>query len=559
MFFIKAIRSLLLSASLGAALVACGGGSGSSTPAVANPPSATVTPSPIISPSPVTEPSPTPVSSPQPSPTATPSPVTTPTPSQTPVPTPTPTLSQCENPSATANISENEINVPENTLDGDLDTRWSAESGDGGAWLDIDCGGLAEISGVRIAFHRGDLRSAIFSIQASVDGQSWQTLIQSEQSSGDSLGKEYYDFGAEVQLRYFRFLGYGNSEENNDWNSVTEIDLVLAGEPIEDFIPADIIDLSYWKITLPLDNDANGSADEVDVDDIRNYEHPNFFYVDNDLNVVFAAPNKATTTANSSNTRSELRQMIRGTNTNISTSGAGNNFALAANPNASNFGAIGGKMSATLRVDHVALNADYKDKYPVHSMVVGQIHAGKDDGLTADGFGWGNEPLKIYFKKFPEHETGSVFWTYERNLAREDPDRTDIAYPVWGNTWENPSAPGAEGIALGETFSYAVNVYENTMYLTFSAEGKETIEYNIDLSDNVDAYGNVDSADFEEGYAGDWFYFKAGAYNQCNVNTEEGFWYTACGGTGVWSTDFANGDYVKATFFDITLEEAEVP
>ena len=127
-----------------------------------------------------------------------------------------------------------------------------------------------------------------------------------------------------------------------------------------------------------------------------------------------------------------------------------------------------------------------------------------------NGYGWGNEPIKIYYKKWPNHETGSVFWNYERNLAKKDPNRTDIAYPVWGNTWENPENPGAEGLKLGEEFSYTINVYENTMYLEFSSANKKTVKYQIDLANNVDAHGKVDEKDLATGYTGDWHYFKAG-------------------------------------------------
>ncbi|MGJ8693131.1 MAG: polysaccharide lyase family 7 protein [Thalassotalea sp.] len=68
-------------------------------------------------------------------------------------------------------------------------------------------------------------------------------------------------------------------------------------------------------------------------------------------------------------------------------------------------------------------------KFPAYSVVVGQIHAGTQSDKSA-GFGWGNEPLKIYFKKYPKHQYGSVFWTYEGNLPKEDINRTGIAYPV---------------------------------------------------------------------------------------------------------------------------------
>lgn len=322
--------------------------------------------------------------------------------------------------------------------------------------------------------------------------------------------------------------------------------------------PSQMFDLSHWKITLPMDDNGDGKVDEVDTKEIQGFSHPDYFYLDADGGMVFTAPNKATTTANSSNTRSELRQMPRGGNFRIKTKAPKNNFALASHPWARRFASVGGKMEATLKVNHVATRAGHPDKPPAYSVVVGQIHAGKDQALIATrlGFGYGNEPLKIYYKKWPEHNRGSVFWTYERNLPKDDSNRTDIAYPVWGYTWENPSDPGQNGIALDESFSYTVNVHDDVMHLTFSAAGKKTVRYSINLANNIDAYGKLDPLDHKMGYTGDWHYFKAGAYNQCSTKDAPGGWYAACLGTGDWKTDKKNGDYTQVTFSKLKLSKS---
>jgi len=249
-----------------------------------------------------------------------------------------------------------------------------------------------------------------------------------------------------------------------------------AGEKEKPVPPAGKFDLSHWNITLPLDENGDKKPDQVSVKKIQKYSHPDFFYLDNEGGMVFAAPNKATTTANSSNTRSELRYMLRGKKTRIKTHAPENNFAVEARKGSDKFGAVGGKMEATLRVDHVARNAGNPNKGPAYSAVVGQIHAVKYDN-TRSGFGYGNEPIKIYYKKWPGHKTGSVFWNYERNLAKDDPKRKDISYPVWGFTWDNPGDPGDKGVALGEAFSYTINVYKNTMYLTFESPKHGTVRY----------------------------------------------------------------------------------
>ncbi len=247
--------------------------------------------------------------------------------------------------------------------------------------------------------------------------------------------------------------------------------------------------------------------------------------------------------------------MLRGTNTDIGTHSPGNNFALQANPAGEIFG---GRLNATLKVNHVAERAGHPEKYPAFSMVVGQIHADKNEEQMAEGkgFGYGNEPLKIYYKKFPDHQNGSVFWNYERNLEKDDPNRTDIAYVVWGNSWDNPADPGENGVALGEEFSYEVNVHGNIMSLTFESPGKEKKQFQINLADNIDPNGEVDTKDNPLGYAEDFMYFKAGAYNQCSTKDAEGIWYAACPGTGDWAVDKANGDYASASFSKLVLSDS---
>ncbi len=327
---------------------------------------------------------------------------------------------------------------------------------------------------------------------------------------------------------------------------VVTVPFVSVGE-----VPGDKYDLTYWKITLPTDDNNDGKPDEIDVRALQNYSHPDFFYVDDNGFLIFAAPNKAPTTSNSTNTRSELRQMYRSKNTNIGTHDPGNNFALAANRNARNFADVGGQLEATLAVLQVAQNAKNPRKRPAYSVVVGQIHAIKDDGLASKGFGYGNEPIKIYYKKLPGHEYGSVFWTYERNLPRDDPDRTDIAYPIWGNTWENLDDPGESGIALGEVFNYNINVHGNVMHLTFrTRDPARTVTHKVDLSQGVDEKDNP------RGYSGDSLYFKAGAYNQCSTQDRDGFWYAGCAGTGDWETDVANGDFVAVAFARLQLSRS---
>jgi poly(beta-D-mannuronate) lyase len=67
--------------------------------------------------------------------------------------------------------------------------------------------------------------------------------------------------------------------------------------------PGDYFDFKFWKLTLPLDANLDGKVDEVSVRSLADYSHPDFFYLDENRNLIFTAPNKAKTTSGSSNTR----------------------------------------------------------------------------------------------------------------------------------------------------------------------------------------------------------------------------------------------------------------
>jgi len=89
----------------------------------------------------------------------------------TPVSAPTP-----ESPIAPASVSASadDGNSPQNTLDNDLATRWSA-NGDG-QWIAYDLGPVRQqITGIDIAFFRGDQRTANFEIQVSDNASDWDT------------------------------------------------------------------------------------------------------------------------------------------------------------------------------------------------------------------------------------------------------------------------------------------------------------------------------------------------------------------------------------------------
>jgi len=129
-----------------------------------------------------------------------------------------PTKFAIPGPAVTA--SANDGNVPANTVDGNLSTRWSAQ-GDP-QWIQYDLGAANTVSFVKIAWYQGDARVATFDIQLSTTGASWTNVLTGARSSGATTALETYDFG-DATARYVRIVGHGNSV--NTWNSVTETEV----------------------------------------------------------------------------------------------------------------------------------------------------------------------------------------------------------------------------------------------------------------------------------------------------------------------------------------------
>src|SRR3989442_610036 len=122
--------------------------------------------------------------------------------------------------------SANDGNLPQNTLDNDLATRWSAQ-GDG-QWIRYDLGALAAIDHVDIAWYLGDTRSSSFDIQVSLDTVTW-TKVFSGQSSGQTLQLESYPFPTTAG-RYVRIVGHGNSASS--WNSIAAVAILGTTLPV---------------------------------------------------------------------------------------------------------------------------------------------------------------------------------------------------------------------------------------------------------------------------------------------------------------------------------------
>ena len=304
--------------------------------------------------------------------------------------------------------------------------------------------------------------------------------------------------------------------------------------------PNDVIPFfQHWNLIL---------GDGSNVGQATNYENKDFFYATKEGEenwVVFKTPNAGNTHGTSNNTRTELAQLKKWSPMTDA------------------------KLNATLKVTNVATTGDARVAAS-YSVVVGQIH-------SADGHE--NEPFKLYYKKFPGHTKGSVFWNYEINTAGEDNSgRWDYSYPIWGydfsviGTDENtyPEEP-EKGIKLGEEFSYEVEVKEGMMYLTFSSEGHETKTFTKNIIDSEfktkeDIPTQVkelffpigqDGIERENAYTDQGLFFKLGSYNQTNGKSPQvnRVW---CSGAETHGGDlqkqYADGNYAEVWFKSAKLE-----
>jgi uncharacterized protein YjdB len=107
-------------------------------------------------------------------------------------------------------------NTPDKTIDGNLDTRWSAP---GKQWIRYDLGQPKPVGAISVAIYSGNTRRAYFDLEASDDGEQW-TKLYSGMSSGTTVQPETV-FVPVTEARHIRLVGSGNSA--NNFNSITEV------------------------------------------------------------------------------------------------------------------------------------------------------------------------------------------------------------------------------------------------------------------------------------------------------------------------------------------------
>lgn len=248
--------------------------------------------------------------------------------------------------------------------------------------------------------------------------------------------------------------------------------------------PSENFDLSNWYVSIPVDK-GNGTATNISTSELNNkYQNPNFFYTGADGGMVFKNYIKGyKTSVNTTYTRTELREMLRGSNTSISHKGVTKNnwvFGSAPQSEIDAAGGYDGKMTATLAINNVTSTGSTGQ---VGRVVIGQIHANHD------------EPIRLYYRKLPNNTNGSIYYAHEPRHGDEQ------WVELIGSKSSSANNP-VDGIPLNQKFTYSIEVVENLLTVIISQQGKEDIVSTTDMT--YSGYNEV----------GQYMYFKAGIYTQ---------------------------------------------
>lgn len=265
--------------------------------------------------------------------------------------------------------------------------------------------------------------------------------------------------------------------------------------------PSANFDLNEWNLSIPVDR-GDGISTTIKVAELNaGYEDNEFFYTAADGGMVFKCPiGGPKTSVNTTYTRSELREMLRGKKKKVRTKGVNANnwvFSSASPSTQAKAGGVDGNMKATLKVDHVTTTGKSGHQGRV---IIGQIHANS------------NEPVRLYYRKLADHAKGSIYFAHEPVSGEEK------WVEIIGSKSSDASDP-VDGIALGEKFSYEIDVSFNVLTVTITRDGKADVVGTVDMTDS--GYNASDK----------YQYFKAGVYNQNKSGNPE--------------------DYVQATFYSL--------
>ena len=418
-------------------------------------------------------------------------------------------LSVVEN--AADTLAEFDVNK---AIDNDLspESRW--ETTKSGPQITIELGYRHLVKEVGTAWFNGEQQRSSFDVAVSEDGSNYTTILTNEISSGLTNSIERFDTPDTV-ARFVRLTSNGNLT-----TGITALsEIAIFGCPLDvgiapiqtqnvdisqfnldpNLAPGANFDLLTWALDTPRTDPDDGfslRASERELD--GGFIDPDYFYTGLDGGMVFKATIfGATTSANSSFTRSELREMLRRGNTSIKTQGVNlNNWVLGYQPiPPRTVGGRGGLLQATLKVNQVTTTGS---QLHTGRVVIGQIHADDD------------EPIRLYFKKFPNNDRGYLYFAHE--IKNGDDIYRMVLGPAHDNEDNQPKYTNnpEQGIKLDEIFSYEINQQGARI---------DVLIRRGDINGPIIGHQFVDMQAQNSGYdvVEEWNYFKAGAYSQNNT------------------------------------------
>ena len=243
------------------------------------------------------------------------------------------------------------------------------------------------------------------------------------------------------------------------------------------------INFTNWKVTLPVDEDNNGSPDEYKPNALVNGGYrtiksvqPFMFDDISDSSIVFYTFPQ-TSTANSKYSRTELRELIAPSNSRI-------NWSLE----------TGGTLKGKLKIIDVSNDKSSSREY--HKVIVMQIHGIISiSDMTKHGFSSNNGPPLIKMTWID-----GDLWVYKKSLVNENTsgdDLLDVSNSTWTDEKHNMGTVGFEN------FEFRITATKGKIELQLN---NETPYIYKDIS--------LDKWPFEN-------YFKAGNY--LNSTASEAF------------------------------------
>lgn len=398
---------------------------------------------------------------------------------------------------------------PANAIDGNTASisRWSSDGVDKA--LTLDLGTTETVGALTIKWFEGAQRVASFSVETSVDQSTWVTVLAQAESKGNQSGFELVNVDAS-QARYVRIVGLGNNENTN--NGIVEVQVHSCENATgiySDVLPNEVgIELVDWYLSVPTDEDDSGTSDSISETELANgYSNSEYFYASGDNGIVMRSPSYGFKTSTNTNyVRVELREMLRRGDRAISTQGVNNNnwvFGSASADGQQAAGGVDGDLRVTLAVNNVTTTGE---NFQIGRLVIGQIHANDD------------EPVRLYYRKLPGNELGSVYFAHESRVEDNEGDNIETYVELIGSRSNSASNP-SDGIALDEKFSYHISVNVNLLTVTISREGKADVSAHYDMTESR----------YDED--GQYHYFKVGVYHLNNSSDPE--------------------EYAQATFYEI--------